>query len=284
MRYHVLKLSPSRLAALCPEIILEIMRVSSPADLRMLRSVSRLFYHILNTHPSCWTHARRAISLPPPPPGLPAWREFTQAPFHFPVQLGRGAIEAAYAGYLFGGGSCTVCGNWSSEIPHSLGLSFRCCSPKCRQLVYVINHKHLLHVRYMDRFDHPGSEWLSHQPTKYGGLFFRSELAAAKKTLEYLRVEATRVEFQFIREFRAEACRHEMKMVRNLQDWKPNYMDALRDTRDSNITFLKSIALKHRIKVAKLLSSPTLQRVFDAFNRDLTSMTSMGGSYLVRIY
>ncbi|KAJ7666596.1 hypothetical protein DFH06DRAFT_248822 [Mycena polygramma] len=59
----------SHLAGTCPDIILTIMQLSSPADLITLGNVCQRFKSILASNPSCWEYARAGLQIPPPPDG-----------------------------------------------------------------------------------------------------------------------------------------------------------------------------------------------------------------------
>ncbi|KAJ7666592.1 hypothetical protein DFH06DRAFT_1184238 [Mycena polygramma] len=254
----------SHLAGTCPDIILTIMQLSSPADLITLGNVCQRFNSILASNPSCWEYARAGLQIPPPPDGHIGQ---TQA------AAGRFEFQKNYIRDLFGGGKCGACGVWTTSLPFSFPLHIWCCSKKCRLNLLNLNDRFLVKIRPSDLDKHPGIDWLVPHRVRDGGIYFRDDLVAAKEKLKSLGRECkTLDDFNYVDtvvKFRNECC---SRTFDALEAWKHEYLKAVADTRTLNLEFLRGIARMEVRKLNTLLKSPTLNRVFMAFNRDLTRL------------
>ncbi|KAJ7776128.1 hypothetical protein B0H16DRAFT_1449574 [Mycena metata] len=135
---------------------------------------------------------------------------------------------------------------------------------ECRKRVFRTTRPLLIKIKPGDLHKYPGLQWLVPHPAKNGaGLYFNSDVEAVKERMTALRRECqSREEFDnnFI----------------NMDDWKTKYALSMLETRTKNIKFLKRIANSENYKLQTFLMSPTLYRVFSAFNRDLSLMGQNG--------
>ncbi|KAJ7658072.1 hypothetical protein B0H17DRAFT_1145707 [Mycena rosella] len=188
------------------------------------------------------------------------WRS-TESPVRTAPLSDLGTAERALIDYIFGGGNCAVCGAWSLELPHSFALNWRSCSARCRKQVYnvKIKTKTLVELKASDMSRHPGARWVVCHETAFStGLYVKSSLASAHAAMKQL--------------CRGKPPLDQCYTFNSLERWKFEYLDAIKDTQALNLLFLKPIARQERRKLGDLLQSPTLLRVFEAFNRDLTVM------------
>ncbi|KAJ7877342.1 hypothetical protein B0H13DRAFT_2668430 [Mycena leptocephala] len=267
---HLLNHIPSRLCATCPDIILTILQLSGPADLATLGSTCHLFRSILDANPSCWQYTRATLKIPAPPVGRVGNCRATAGAFELQE---RGPSEETYIRYLFGGGTCSVCGRWTAQIPCSLALEFRCCSKKCRSRVLSFHGHLLVKIKPSDLKNHPGIQWLVPHPSPDGHIYYRTDLNAVKQRIKSLGRECkTRDEFNYVDTLVTEYAECRMATFKDVETWTEDYLRCVRNARQLNLDFLKEIGRKEKQKVHTLLMSPTLQRVFTAFNRDLTRM------------
>ncbi|KAJ7127389.1 hypothetical protein C8R43DRAFT_698318 [Mycena crocata] len=171
------------------------MKLSGPADLDTLRSVCSVFKTILDANPSIWKYARAPLKIPAPPVG----RLGNGVSGGALELLQRGDSERNYIMYLFGGGKCTVCGNWTAQLPCSFALGFRCCSKQCRHRVFSLKTQlGLVAIKTGELDRHPGIQWLTPHPAPLGGLYFRADLLAVKQKIQALgRISTTSDEFNF---------------------------------------------------------------------------------------
>ncbi|KAJ7666564.1 hypothetical protein DFH06DRAFT_1383746 [Mycena polygramma] len=239
----------SHLAGTCPDIILTIMQLSSPADLITLGNVCQRFKSILASNPSCWEYARAGLQIPPPPDG----HECISA-------------EENYIRDLFGGGM------WSVDHEPAFFISschlVLLCAKKCRLNVFNLNDHLLVKIRPSDLDKYPGIDWLVPHRVRDGAIYFRADLVAAKERLRLLGRECkTRDDFNYV-----DTVVKYPNAFDALEAWKHEYLKAVADTRIQNLEFLRGIGRMEVRKVNTLLKSPTLNRVFMAFNRDLTRL------------
>ncbi|KAJ7443335.1 hypothetical protein B0H11DRAFT_2092670 [Mycena galericulata] len=270
-RRNILDRSPSRLAGTCPEIILTVMRLSGPADLKLLASVSPVFKSILDANPSVWKYSRASLMIPAPT----AVGRLGRAPAvdHDVRISARGVTEEMFIDYLFRGGHCSVCGIWTLEFPCSFALDFRCCSKDCRRAVFSVNAKLVVTIKKTDLVQHPGVQWLTPHPVPRGGMYLRADVASAKKRDKAVRRACkTHCEFEYVDDFATYLAECQFQTFESLEQWKPEYLRAVAKTRSENLKFLKTIARAEAKAARLLLASPTLHRIFTAFNRDLTKM------------
>ncbi|KAJ7485030.1 hypothetical protein B0H11DRAFT_2279312 [Mycena galericulata] len=271
-RANVIRPGPSHLVGSCPEIILSIMRFSGPADLRIFGSVCSLFKSILHVNPSIWQYARASLKIPAPT-ALTVRRLVGCADGDVVGSSVRGSTEENYIEYLFRGGHCTVCGIWTMELPCSFSLDFRCCSTKCRQRVFSVKANLLVTIKTSELDKHPGIKWITPHSVPRGGIYFRSDVAAAEEKMRLLGQESkTRHEFEQVNDFATFWAECRLSSFESLEHWRDNYIAAVGKTRKENLSFLKAIAHTEVKNLHCLLTSPTLNRVFTAFNRDLTKM------------
>ncbi|KAJ7664454.1 hypothetical protein DFH06DRAFT_1187824 [Mycena polygramma] len=260
----------SHLAGTCPDIILTIMKLSSPADLITLGNVCHRFKSILASNPSCWEYARASLQVPPPPDGHTGQTQAAAGGFELQKRI---SAEENYIRDLFGGGKCAACGVWTTNLPFSFPLAIWCCSKKCRLNVFNLNDHLLVKIRPSDLDKYPGIDWLVPHRVRDGGIYFRADLVAAKEKLKLLGRECkTRDDFNYVDtvvKFHNECC---SRTFDALEAWKHKYLKAVADTRTQNLEFLRGIGRIEVRKLNTLLKSPTLNRVFMAFNRDLTRM------------
>ncbi|KAJ7658058.1 hypothetical protein B0H17DRAFT_1213294 [Mycena rosella] len=154
---------PSYLAAMTPEIILNIMRLSGPADLTAIGSVCALFYSIFKQKPSCWAYARERLAIPWPPSGVINWTS-RESPIPISLAQDHGSAERDLIAYLFRGGNCTVCAARTFDLPYSFALNWRFCSSTCRQRIFSIYRGKLVGIDLEDISKTPGAHWrLSHE-------------------------------------------------------------------------------------------------------------------------
>ncbi|KAJ7658064.1 hypothetical protein B0H17DRAFT_1213299 [Mycena rosella] len=247
---RILGSSPSYLAAMCPGIILAIMRLSGPADLASIGSVCALFYAILNQNSSCWAYARERLAIPGPPCGAIDWTS-NQSPIPISQSYDHGSTERALIAYLFRGGNCT---------------------PNCRERIFSIHFGKLVGIDPKNISKKSAARWLLSHETGSGGVYFKADVALAKATMRELRDSGKPLaERYYACHLSSEDC---MWTFNQLEMWKPEYLEAVKKIKDLNLKFLKPIAEQERRKLGNLLKSPTLLRVFEAFNRDLTRMGS----------
>ncbi|KAJ7472067.1 hypothetical protein FB451DRAFT_1251816 [Mycena latifolia] len=273
-RRHILCCSrPSRLTGTCPEIILAIMKLSGPTDLKSLDSVCSLFKSILETNPSCWAYARERLSILPPPCGTIQWRS-NESPLRMTPLIDRATSERAFIDYLFNGGKCKVCGMWSQNLPHSFAFNWRCCSASCRARVFSLHSERLVPMRTFDISQHPQTKWLVCHQTGSKRIYSKTELAGAKASIRDRCRGKPPPEQYYIKTSLAFFTECNIRTFNELESWKLQYLKAVKEMRDLNLMFLKSIAHRENRKLRNLLKCPTLHRVFEAFNRDLTRMGS----------
>ncbi|KAJ7127386.1 hypothetical protein C8R43DRAFT_957835 [Mycena crocata] len=229
-------------------------RLSGPADLRKIASVCFLFYSIPKANPSCWYYTRARLSIPLPPLST-IHPKSKQSPLPTSAFRDLATSEKALIEYIFGGANCTVCGVWSLNLPYSFALNWR----RSLSLASSINAKNLVRIKTSDIPAHPVLLWFMGPEASSEQQFvgIKSEMTAAK------------VELKTLSSFMTES---QMRTFNALECWKPRYLQAVGETRILNLEFLKTVALRQRRAVHKLLKCPTLLRVFNAFNRDLTRM------------
>ncbi|KAJ7127364.1 hypothetical protein C8R43DRAFT_1027759 [Mycena crocata] len=266
---------PSRLTGVGPEIILAILRLSSPADLTAIASVCFLFYSILKENPSCWEYARRKLCIPNPPLGT-IQPKCKQSPLRTSTFQDRGTSERALAEYLFGGGNCSVCGVWSVNLPYSFALNWRCCSDPCKLRIFSLNSKNLVRIKTCDVPKQPVLLWLVGPEKQVGReyIMMKSDMAAAKAQIRQIRRSNPPAERYYMKSLVSFMSETQMTTFNLLESWRPRYLVAVDQTRALNLKFLKTVALQQRRALRNLLKCPTLLRVFEAFNRDLTAMGS----------
>ncbi|KAJ7664458.1 hypothetical protein DFH06DRAFT_1470824 [Mycena polygramma] len=258
----------SRLAGTCPDIILTIMQLSSPAVLITLGNVCQRFKSILASNPSCWEYARAGLQIPPPPDGHVGQTQAAAGGFELQERI---SAEENYIRDLFGGGM------W--RVDHEPAFFFSSChlvllgAKKCRLNVFNLNDDLLVKIKPSDLDKYPGIDWLVPHRVRDGGIYFRADLVAAKEKLKLLGRECkTRDDFNYVDtvvKFHNECC---SRTFDALEAWKHKYLKAVADTRTQNLEFLRGIGRIEVRKLNTLLKSPTLNRVFMAFNRDLTRM------------
>ncbi|KAF7328733.1 hypothetical protein MVEN_02501900 [Mycena venus] len=245
------QIGTSRLASLCPELRLTILRHCSPMDLVSLRQLSP-FRAILFAHPSCWVTARAALGVPGPVPGT---------------------TEVDHARKVFGGGTCIICAAPTDELVLSYGLEIRCC-PRCHGTAYR-KLPGLMTIPYPQldsQLDtNPALRWTPFQTTPTGLVCRKSDLAVMTECFRKLQDED---------DFNAELeittmVADQVEALTALQLWQKEYTGSKAVVADANLKFLRDIAAGMRVKCVNLLDCPTIFRVFHAFNRDLTRMGAM---------
>ncbi|KAJ7443325.1 hypothetical protein B0H11DRAFT_2092621 [Mycena galericulata] len=264
--------SPCRLTSISPELILAIMQLSGPADLKIIASVCRLFYNILKANPSCWTYARKNLSIPMPPVLGTIEFSSTEHPLLITPFRARGTSENALIEYIFGGGTCTVCGVWSSDIPFSFAFNWRTCSKSCFHRISNLNAKNLVRFSAAEIAQHPELKWLVYQEDKSGRSYFRNKVAEARSDIEQQLSSRSPEERAHYNSSASLVAECHMLTFKALERWKERYSKAVVETKEANLDFLKPIAAEKRCSPQNFFKSPTFLRIFRAFNRDLTCM------------
>ncbi|KAJ7127410.1 hypothetical protein C8R43DRAFT_1027962 [Mycena crocata] len=246
------------------------MKLSGPADLDTLRSVCSVFKTILDANPSIWKYARAPLKIPAPPVG----RLGNGVSGGALELLQRGDSERNYIMYLFGGGKCTVCGNWTAQLPCSFALGFRCCSKQCRHRVFSLKTQlGLVAIKTGELDRHPGIQWLTPHPAPLGGLYFRADLLAVKQKIQALgRISKTSDEFNFTNATATYWAESRCQTFTLLDCWHVEYTKSVASTRAKNLAILRGIARQEKVTLQTLLDSPTLHRIVTAFNRDVTKL------------
>ncbi|KAJ7187095.1 hypothetical protein C8R46DRAFT_1058845, partial [Mycena filopes] len=163
------------------------------------------------------------------------------------------------------------------SFPCSFALGFRSCSDDCRKRVFQLKRPLLVKLASpLDLKRYPGVQWLvPHLIKDDAGLYFCADVEAVKNEMATLRKDSkSPQEFHNTNALATVLAQCRLQSFRALGAWIPQYMLRVAHTRRKNIRFLKVIATQHSYKIQTLLMSPTLHRVFMAFNRDLTRMGS----------
>ncbi|KAJ7118476.1 hypothetical protein C8R43DRAFT_1036404 [Mycena crocata] len=268
--YSIVCHSPSSLTAIGREIIHLIMMLSGPADLKIIGSVCVFFRAVLKENPSCWQYARKHLSIPPPPFGAIKYRS-KDSPIQLSDVLDCGSSEHALIEYIFCGGCCTVCGCWSSNIPHNFALNWRTCSSACRKKIMSLNSHTLQSFKTAHISRHSGLGWLIGQKSHTGVVYIKTEVVKVKAKAKEVRKMPADLRYSVSHNlsYRAERA---IGAFAALETWKPMYLKAVRGVRETNVAFLKTIAHQQQRSVHDLFKCPTLFRISEAFNRDLTLM------------
>ncbi|KAK7039377.1 hypothetical protein R3P38DRAFT_2899204 [Favolaschia claudopus] len=240
---------PAPLRAVCPELILMILRYCSPMDLVVLSQIA-VFRCVLDQNRSCWAEARSTMSLPDPP--------FSMS-------------EEEFARTLFEGGSCDACGIYTEEPMLSHALNIRCCS-SCSST--ALNYRTLPGLMTVSAAKIPksaGTRWAPRESVKTGGSVFRQSDVKVLEECHRVLHESNSAD-NGDKEYVSELIYEEAKKSIILKIWQKQYLESKASFAARNLEFLKDVAVTVQVKRSKLLLSPTLKRVVAAFDRDLEEM------------
>ncbi|KAJ7676271.1 hypothetical protein B0H17DRAFT_1080380 [Mycena rosella] len=102
------------------DVALAIFEHCSPFDLVQLGLSSRHLRAFIGANRCLWITAQASLLGLPPLPTVEASGNFSRS---------------AYASWLFGGGLCTWCSEWTDSQPCNFVFRFRACSPSCNSLL-----------------------------------------------------------------------------------------------------------------------------------------------------
>ncbi|KAJ7083958.1 hypothetical protein B0H15DRAFT_802563 [Mycena belliarum] len=136
------------------------------------------------------------------------------------------------------------------------------CTATCRAEIFGLHAKDLVGVEASDIPRCPGAQWVVGHETHSKALYVKASLTGVKAAIRAA--------------CHGKSPREQYYHFEALDIWKLQYLENVNSTKQINLAFLKTIALQNRRKLSNLFKSPTLLRVFAAFNRDLTHMGSNG--------
>ncbi|KAJ6632406.1 hypothetical protein B0H10DRAFT_14054 [Mycena sp. CBHHK59/15] len=252
----------SRIVTVSPEIALYILRLCGPADLLQMYRVSKGFNLLLKDHPSCWAAARTVLSTVPAPPV--------------------GIHESVYAQYLFGGGTCAVCGKYAADLPVCFALRFRACSKTCRERIF--SHRAAAIIRVPENHNlHRSAAWAPFHRVSGKRIYSQAELQACKELYSESKSRDSPQAFKTIHIAALESCRSSMECFDALRAWRGRYEVQIKQTEKFNKAFVKELADKQQINFKRLLSSPSIICHLDAFNQSCTQLDEMAWNTMKRI-
>ncbi|KAJ7187083.1 hypothetical protein C8R46DRAFT_1058798 [Mycena filopes] len=263
------------------DVGLAILEHCSPLDLVQLSRTSGFLRTFINTNSHLWAIAQNNMArgvCPEIPvlPGIEASGDYTQS---------------ACARFLFEGGACTTCSEWTSLPPQNFTFRFRACSSKrCRILPNSV------WTDTSGKYDdfHWGNwlprlrivEELPNGETAITYSDSRLAIDKAEKERKYavaVDVGSLEQDLRFVRrtvlqlneecERRARSRPALLENATALQAWYPLYLTEHAAVLVGNVKILKNYALAEKKKFQGIMRCPTIVALFTAFNRDLSSIT-----------
>ncbi|KAJ7187099.1 hypothetical protein C8R46DRAFT_1058878 [Mycena filopes] len=263
------------------DVGLAILEHCSPLDLVQLSRTSGFLRTFIDTNPHLWAIAQTNIArgVCPAVPVLPV------------IEASGNYAQSAYARFLFEGGACTGCSEWTNLPPQDFMFRFRACSSKrCRILPSSV------WADTSGKYDdfHWGNwlprlrivEELPNGETTITYSYSRRAIDKAEKERKYaVAADAGSLvqDSRFVRRTVTqlnEECERRMRsrpaLLENataLQAWHSLYLTEHAAVLVENVKILKGYALAEKKKLQGIMRCPTIVALFTAFNRDLTPIT-----------
>ncbi|KAJ7776140.1 hypothetical protein B0H16DRAFT_1879551 [Mycena metata] len=261
-----------------------IMEHCSPLDLVNISRTSRFLRSFIHTHSHLWSIAQTNMARGDDCPGVPV----------LPVVEASGNYtHSAYACFLFEGGSCSLCSEWTEEPPIDFAFRTRICSSKkCKkrkaELVWVDNDRKYENFHWGKWLPRRvvGDPGLPNGETTYSYSFPAIENAESER--EYaVSLDAGFGNFEedsnFVRrtveELNEECDRRErsrpalLENASKLEAWHLLYNAEHERVLHQNLEILRSYAVVEKRKFQGIMRCPTISAIFHAFNRDLNLIT-----------
>ncbi|KAJ7102874.1 hypothetical protein C8R44DRAFT_746842 [Mycena epipterygia] len=240
-----------------------------PFELAQIATLSRNLESLLTDYLSLWDLTRNNIAygsspqLPPPPT----------------VQAAGNYSNLAYSLWLFCGGPCSVCSSPTMASPACFFLRSRVCSVKCAKVLPTRQTESLT--------------W--HHTSVWGSWLPRIPSQPGVSTILRLTFSTRQID-------RAEREHHHAYLVdigkaKPTDEFRPRTsselaaewalraqsLPALQQNAERLTACVKTMAANKGVKVRLIMRCPTMARVFNAFNRDLATITHAVWFHLVPI-
>ncbi|KAF7327313.1 hypothetical protein MKEN_00308800 [Mycena kentingensis (nom. inval.)] len=277
--------TPSRLSftALSPDILLLVFAHSSPFDLATLEACSKDVRDFVSKHSTVlYANAQRGFAVGKSRP-LPLK----------PVISSKGNFsEAAYATFIFGGGTCDNCSLPTDKLPCQYALRLRSCSKVCTRNLYDASTCHIRCYTNDDYKIEPWSDWLPFWRV-FSEEHGREIVGYLSKDVDRAVVEracAMRRDIELLQQHRItprdektlnkeiEIRKQDLPvLVKNaklLDAWAHNYFKQKKLCEDDNIEFIRLMGRVDNQRSSTLVRCPLVARLLAAFSRDLVKITT----------
>ncbi|KAF7298422.1 hypothetical protein MKEN_01367300 [Mycena kentingensis (nom. inval.)] len=247
------------------DIMLEILKLCSPYEIALFTTLSRQFRAFIAANPRVWEHSclNFARGTCDAVPTRPVVDEDVPGNFSW----------AAYAMYIFGPKTCSICkrsGSWLRILPFNWSLKLNACVlPKSTE---GPDGKKMSWCGYVLKRDYVQSPidmrtWKSVTPDvgpQWIGFFDELDFNPASEVVDRrtLKIQKRMVDTSQL-----------MQNAAFLTAWSCAWLTEIVKMAKENLAFIGDMALKHKISRDCILLSPTMERVFCAFNRDIERLT-----------